>query len=252
MKKLNLIIIEDEEHSARKLEGYLLAINPLINVQARLKSVKNAVNWLRHHPEPDVIFLDIQLSDGLSFHIFKKVEVQSFIIFLTAYEQFAIRAFELNSIDYVLKPFSQQDIQNSLKKLDDRVRQHSRFIAQALLPLMEKKEDYKSRFLVKKGKKIIPVETKDIAYFFKSELTFLVRVDGEQFAVDYSLEQLEDILNLKFFFRLNRQFIVQLKGIKSVERLPHNRLKVYLDPAFKEEVIVSQKKSGTFRAWMDQ
>ncbi len=251
MKKFSILIIEDEEHSANKLVQYLLSIDSNIQILEVLKSIKSAVTWLQNHSEPDVIFLDINLSDGLSFRIFEKVSLNSFIIFLTAHEQYAIKAFELNSIDYILKPFTRESIKSSLAKLDKRLYQNSKALAHILDQAIGQKKEFKSRFIVKKGKKISAISVSEIAYFYKNELVFLVKNDGVKYAIDYKLEQLEELLNPKMFFRLNRQFIAHFNQIESIERLTNNRLSIQLNPAFKGEIVVSQKKSAAFKAWLN-
>lgn len=246
-----VLIIEDEEHSARKLKEYLFTLRPNFEVMAVLSSVQEAVSWLESGEHPQVIFLDIHLSDGLSFQIFEKLEIDAHVIFLTAYEQYAIKAFELNSIDYVLKPFDEESIRLSLEKYDRKTEYTSQLINQRISQLQLHTPTEKTRFMVKKGNKIGSVPVEDIAYFYKDSLVFLVNKSGEKYMVDYTLEQLEGLLSMRRFYRLNRQFISSFESIGSVDRIANNRLKVSLNPTPGMGVIISQNKSTRFKEWLN-
>ena len=249
--KPQVLIIEDEQHSAKKLKEYLFTLRPGFELLAVLSSVEESVSWLQAREHPQIIFLDIHLSDGLSFQIFEQLEVDAHVIFLTAYEQYAVRAFDLNSIDYVLKPFDEESIRLSLEKYDRKTEYTSQLINQRISQLHLEAPVEKTRFMVKKGNKIGSVPVADIAYFYKDSLVFLVSKSGEKYMVDYTLEQLEGLLNMRKFYRLNRQFISSFESIGSVDRIANNRLKVNLKPQPGTDVIISQNKSTRFKEWLN-
>lgn len=249
--RTHILIIEDELSSANKLQDFLRDIDSNFHVISILSSIEDSINWLEKNKHPALIFLDIHLSDGLSFEIFENRDIQSHVIFLTACEQYAIRAFEINSIDYILKPFTKKDIEQGLKKYSSKTWQTTTLINSQIADLKISAENRKERFLVKKGNKISSIDISQIAYFFKDKLSFLVTVQNEKYLIDYTLDQLDDMLSSKDFFRLNRQFVCHYKSVQSVDRLDNNRLRVHLLPKTKDDIIVSQTKSGRFREWLD-
>ena len=251
---MNIVIIEDEELAARRLEGMIRSFDPGINILAKLESIEEAVSWFRSNPEPDLIFLDIHLEDGLSFQIFEKVPVKSPIIFTTAFDEYAIKAFKLKSIDYLLKPITQADLDAAILKYKDWNSTSKSFIdVGALFELISNRnKSYKSRFSITVGQKIKTIDISEVAYFYSEEgITFLVCRDKSEYPVDYSLDQLIDELVPKDFFRINRQFIVGMKAITNVHVYPKSRLKIELNPVIRTEVFVSIDKVVKFKEWLD-
>lgn len=252
---MNIVIIEDEELAARRLEGMINSFDPAISVLAKLESITEAVEWFRTNPEPDLIFLDIHLEDGLSFEIFEQVQIKSPIIFTTAYDEFAIRAFKLKSIDYLLKPLTQEDLNNAITKYRDWNNSMKSVIdVSSLYELISisRQPKYKTRFSFTAGQKLKTVLVNDIAYFYStSGITFLVTKDKMEYTYDYSLEKLMEELDPAEFFRISRQFIVSLKSIANVHVFPKSHLKIDLSPPSSEEVFVSIDRVPQFKEWLD-
>jgi DNA-binding LytR/AlgR family response regulator len=250
---MNIVILEDEELAARRLESMIKQFDSSINILAKIESVEEAINWFTNNDEPDLIFLDIHLEDDLSFAIFDKVKIKSPIIFTTAFDEYAIKAFKLKSIDYLLKPISQDELNKAILKYQDWNKSNSSLVdMQALFDLIDKKNtDYKSRFSVIIGNKIKSIDIQDIAYFYsQSSITFLVTYDNTEYTVDYSLDQLVNILDPKQFFRINRQYLIKLQSIVNVHIFPKSRLKIDLKPA-REDIFVSIDKVTKFKDWLN-
>lgn len=252
---MNIIILEDEELAARRLESMIKQFDANINIVAKIESVEEAINWFKSNDEPDLIFLDIHLEDDLSFAIFEKVDVKSPIIFTTAFDEYAIKAFKLKSIDYLLKPISQEDLNKAILKYQDwnKANSSSSIDMQSLYNLINKKTPtYKNRFSLTIGTKIKSFEISEIAYFFsQSSITFMVTNDNMEYPIDYSLDQLIALLDPQQFFRINRQYLVKMKAIANVHVFPKSRLKIDLIPARKEEVFVSLDKVVKFKDWLN-
>lgn len=254
---MNVLIIEDEVPAAEKLERYLLKYYSTTVIAARLNSVADAVAWLRDHQEQvDLIFMDIQLIDGLSFQIFQQVQVRKPVIFITAFNEFALDAFKVNSIDYLLKPITFTDLSHSLKKLeslreqlqwnDSKTRQLSDVFSS------NKTKDYKNRFMVKLGDHIRSITTDQISLFYADGRdVYLVTTQNRKFIVDYTLETLEDLLDPTVFYRVNRTFILNIHAIKDVMMYSNSRLKISLNQEFDKEIIVSREKVNPFKEWFD-
>lgn len=252
---MKFLIVEDELPAAEKLERYLLKYDPSSKVIAIVDSVEKGVEWLSLNQDSiDLIFMDIQLLDGLSFQIFQKVNVRKPVIFTTAFNEFALDAFKVNSIDYLLKPITFTDLSASLKKLESLREQlqpeQSERIQQAVSSM--KTKEYKNRFMVKLGEHIRSITTDQIALFFADGRdVYLVTTQPRKFIVDYTLESLEGILDPKIFFRLNRTFILNINSIKDVLVYSNSRLKITLLQEFDKEIIVSREKVGEFKEWFD-
>lgn len=254
---MKIVIIEDEYPAADRLQKMLQKIQPTVEVPAVLGSVEEAMRWFRQNPAPDLILSDIQLSDGLSFAIFDQIILKSPIIFTTSYDEYAIKAFKVKSIDYLLKPIKPDELAAALRKLeglraDFSVTEHSLKLESLLdaLPLTTKK--YKRRFLVKQGEELVPVTDDEIAYFYtKHEVVNLVRKDGRKFIVDYILDQLEQLLNPGKFFRINRQYIIHLSTIHKIHTYFNSKLKLDLLPAVPDEVLVSRSRAAEFKEWLE-
>ncbi|HSO85850.1 MAG TPA: response regulator transcription factor [Draconibacterium sp.] len=250
---MKTIIIEDEQLAARRLEKMILETDSSIEIVARLESVKESVEWFRNNPHPDLIFLDIHLEDGLSFSIFDQVKVNSPIIFTTAFDEYAIKAFKLKSIDYLLKPIIQDDLAKAITKFRDWGEKKQMVDIQELFSLMKGSEkSYRERFSVVVGQKLKSIDVKDIAYFFSnSGITFVAMQQKGQFSLDISLDNLMAEIDPKKFFRVNRQYIVSLQSIVNIHIFPKSRLKLELNPPVPEGVFVSLDKVVDFKKWVD-
>ena len=250
---MKTIIIEGEELASDRLENMVKAIDPTIEILAKLESVEESVKWFQNHPHPDLIFLDIHLEDGLSFSIFDQVKVNSPIIFTTAFDEYAIKAFKLKSIDYLLKPIVQDDLEKAIKKYREWGEKNQMVDLKELYKLMQVKEkSYRDRFSVVVGQKIKSIDVKDIAYFFSnSGITFVAMLSKSQYSLDLSLDNLMVELDPKLFFRVNRQYLIGLSSIVNIHIYPKSRLKLELNPPVPEGVFVSLDKVVDFKKWVD-
>ncbi len=255
---MRILLLEDEAISAERLLNILKAARPNWEFLGVLASIREGVNWFEKNAEPDLIFSDIQLQDGLSFELFKKVGVSCPIIFTTAYDQYVMRAFEVTSVDYLLKPIVEEKVSEALKKLEDLGRfarkDEETLQVDKLMEMIQKNQDsYKSRFMVKGVNKIVSVPTAEVAYFeARNKLTYLVQKEGSRFPVDYSLDELESLVDPKGFFRVNRSTLIQLDAAKEIKPYFKGRLKLELEPPSEEEIVVSSEKSQAFKSWLDQ
>jgi len=252
---MRVLIIEDEAPAYRRLNTLLTKGHPDLEVVEVIDSVSEAVKWLRNHKTPSLIFSDIQLADGLSFEIYKQVEVPCPIIFTTAYDEYMMDAFETNGIDYLLKPIEEKHLNRSIskfRKLTENENSVQNPIEDLLSALDKKEKKYKSRFLVKVGTKLVPVLINDVAYFQSSEgSTEMILNSGKHFIVDQTLDELETILDPVQFFRINRQFLANIGSIESIHQYFKGKLKLYLKPTADKEVIISREKARTFKNWID-
>lgn len=252
---MKILIIEDEDLAVRKLRKAIQAAAPDFEVAGVTDSIQASVDWLRTNPAPDLIFMDIELADGQSFEIFNRVEVTSPVIFVTSYDEFALRAFKVNSVDYLLKPIQQEELEAAIQKFKksrsaDTPATHIDLLVRELRAKMQPKE-YRARFLVKHAQKLVSVEVKDIAYFFSEErLNFFKTFDNRRFLVDYLMDELEDMLDPKRFFRINRSVIVSAESISKIDDYFGARLILQLKPALEKESLVSREKVGDFKVWM--
>ena len=255
---MNILIIEDEYPAAERLKSQLGRIDMDIQIMGILESVSSARAWLADQKAPDLILSDIQLSDGISFEIFEQTQIESPIIFTTAYDEYAIKAFKLNSIDYLVKPIRQNELERALKKYNKMHRiyaaqQQQEHLLKILDTLGVAQKEYKKRFLVQGKDEWIPVFTAEIAYFTSvHEITYLVRKDGKRYPVDLTLSDLETMLDPLQFYRVNRQFIAHVTAIHRVYPYFNGRLLVALLPAAKDDVIVSKSKASMFKQWFSQ
>ena len=250
---MKVVIIEDEEFASRRLEKMIQDIDPAIEVMAKLESVEDSVAWFKSNPHPDLLFLDIHLEDDISFSIFDKVKVNSSIIFTTAFDEYAIKAFSLKSIDYLLKPVRSEDLKRALDKYKDLKGPGNNIDMNALVEMISKKSvEFKDRFSVSVGQKIKFFNIDEIAYFYSDAgITFLVTNDNHTYNIDFSLDELSRQLNPKFFFRINRQFVVKLQSIKNVIVYPKSHLKLEIAPPQKGDIFVSIDKVTKFKAWLE-
>lgn len=254
---MNILIVEDEALSARRLKTMITEIDPTFRVLDIIDSVEGTVNWLNSHATPDLMLMDIELTDGKSFDIFEQLEVACPVIFVTAYNEYAIRAFKVNSIDYLLKPVKQEELAVSIEKLR-QIKQH--YITgmpavnfQRLLQSFQNQTSYRERFLIKQADRMLPVETADIAYIqTQGKNNFIHAFDGKAYLIDMTLDEMERTLDPKKFFRANRQFIVGAAAVEKIHFWFSSKLKVDLKPKSSEEVIVSREKAMAFRSWLGE
>ena len=251
---MRVLIVEDEIAAARRLSKMLLEIELSAQILGITDSVSSTVEWLKSNPEPDLILLDIHLADGVSFKIFNQVKVKCPIIFTTAFDQYAIQAFKLNSVDYLLKPINPEDLRFSLNKFKEKQSPSNNFDFEKILAEIRKpQQDYQQRFVVQFADKLKAIEIDSVAYFMAMEKSvFLVSTDNHRYAIDYTMEKLETVLNPKSFFRVNRKFIVSFKSIKNMYFYSKSRVKLELNPPVDSEVIVSTERSSDFKEWLNQ
>ncbi len=255
---MRILILEDEILAVEKLQNLLHEYDPQIEILATLPSVEAAVNWLQEHRPPDLLLADIHLADGLCFEIFKQVPVKCPVIFTTAYDQYALHAFQVNSIDYLLKPVQYAKLAHSLDKLRDMQKSFNpgspNIKVDDIMEIIRKGDgNYKSRFMVKVGSKIKAIKTNEIAYFYSSnKLNLLVTHENLKFPVDYALDDLIDLLDPRIFFRINRKLIIHIDAAKEIHPYFKGRLKLVLQPPLnEEETIISSEKTPLFKIWLD-
>lgn len=251
---MNVLIIEDEAAIARRTQKLLLEIDPGIHIVDVLGSVESSIAWFKSHTEPDLAIMDIQLADGSSFEIFSEIQVNCPVIFATAFDQYAIQAFKVNSIDYLLKPLQKEELAESLRKW--------KRITNAAAPsvvdysviaqlLGVKKADVLKRLVIRFGDVIKAVEIKDVAYFYTDEkIVFATMNDGKNYPVDFTLDQLEKRLDPERFFRINRKFLISYESIGKMISYSKSRVKITLNPDTDMEVISSTERSGDFKEWL--
>lgn len=251
---MKTIIIEDEKPAVEKLQKALTKCSSPVQVLAVLGSVRTACEWLRQHDMPELIFMDIDLTDGLSFKIFEEINIDCPIIFTTAYDEYWQEAFEHNSIDYLLKPIHQDKLEAALKKYE-KLKQH--FNYRQLLTMtpgaQTSANEWKKRFLVKRGTDYISIKTEEIAYFYAAQkLVCLVDSKSQKFILDQSLADLEKQLDPAQFYRVNRKYLINLNAIRRIKTYPKSKLQLELQPAPSEDIIISQENAAAFKAWMEQ
>jgi len=256
---MKVLVIEDEELAAEKLISTLKDIDPEINILGATESVQETLEWLQKNESPDLIFSDIHLADGLCFDIFKEGIVECPVVFTTAYDHYAIRAFDVNSIAYLLKPIQKEQLKESLEKftnLKDKFTPHDPHQLDRLVDIIQKgSSNYKSRFLVKVGQKIKSIPAGKIAYFYtKEKLNFIVTTSGDKYPVDHTLEEVDVAMDPKCFFRVNRKFVVNIESVKEIHPYFKGRLKIQVepDPDSAEEIVISSDKTPAFKEWLDQ
>lgn len=261
--KLRILVIEDEAHNSRMLCDLIAKLRPDWEVVDVLESVKDSVDWLTENKSPELILMDIQLSDGICFSIFEKIERQitSRIIFTTAYDEYAIRAFKVNSIDYLLKPINEQELENAFQKFEElraenlpvdySLSDDRDYYMNVIKSIVEGKKEFRTRFLITGFSGFQKLETKDIAYIYSdNKITFAVDFNEKEYTLDYNLEQMESELNPEQFYRLNRKVIANIEAIVKVSNDEGGKLKVILDPQPDFEINVSRLKASEFKIWM--
>ena len=251
---MDILIVEDEIAAARRLAKMLATLEPKASILAITDSIASTTSWLKANKEPDLILMDIHLADGSSFKIFDQVKIKCPIIFTTAYDQYAIQAFKVNSVDYLLKPIKQEELAYSINKFKANRKEESALdIDKLLLELRKPQQEYQLRFVVQFADKLKSIEVGSIAYFIAMEKSvFLVTDDGHRYAIDYTLERLDEVLNPKIFYRINRKFIVNFSAIKGMFTYSKSRVKIELYPNPETEVIVSSERAAGFKEWLNQ
>jgi len=250
---IKIVIIEDERIAADYLEKLLLSIDNTFQILKKIESVYESVSWLQNN-SVDLIFLDIQLSDGISFSIFEQIDIKTPIIFTTAYDQYALKAFKTNSLDYLLKPIDKQELEQSIKKFKElRHSKQNEINIKEIVQQLKKPLEYQSRFLIYIGQKIKTIKTTDIAYFYVSEKgVFICTRDDKHYTIDYTMEKLEEMLDPLYFFRINRQFIIHIDAIENMFPYSKSRIKIELRPSSNIEAIVSFSNAHNFKKWLNR
>jgi len=251
---MKVVIIEDEKPAAEKLEKHIKQYDEKIEIVARLDSIKNTISWFTvPGNEVDLVFMDIQLRDGLSFEIFNRINLDKPIIFTTAYDEYALQAFKVSSVDYLLKPVSYNALAESMKKLKSLSKNLPNYDLDKLTKALSGiQNEYKQRFMVRMGDHIRSVTADKVLLFFADgRNVLLVNDQNRKSFLDYKLEELEDILDPGIFFRVNRSFIININYISEVIVYSGSRLKVKLDPGFEKEIIVSREKVANFKNWFN-
>lgn len=250
---MTILIVEDEELAVKKLQKTLAAADATAVVTGVTDSIKSTVQWLEEHPQPDLILMDIELADGQSFEIFNLFPINSPVIFTTSYDEFALRAFKVNSLDYLLKPVQKDELEaalNKYRRLKNNSEEHLGQLVQQLRQQLQPKE-FRKRFLVKLAQKLVSVDVQDIAYFYSDgRLNFFKTNDNKKFVVDYTMDELADMLNPDAFFRISRSFYVSIGSIDKIDDYFGNRLILGLKPMLDKEAIVSREKVSDFKKWM--
>jgi DNA-binding LytR/AlgR family response regulator len=253
---MTILIIEDEPQAAQRMETLVKELIPESKIAGKIDSVKKSVQWLKNNPPPDLLLMDIQLADGISFQIFEQHDVKSPVIFTTAYDAYALKAFKVNSIDYILKPVDKEELNKALKKLQSFSKNESETkllltnIGQAVEMLMKK---YKTRFVIKVGEHLKTVEVENIRYFHSQEkATFCMTDDNRNFILDFTLDQLEDMVDPGIFFRINRKYFVKSGAIQDIISYTNSRLRLILKGSQDNDVIVARERVQEFKEWLDR
>jgi DNA-binding LytR/AlgR family response regulator len=254
---MNILIIEDEKLAANRLSALIKTMDEAVKIVGILDSIKASVTWFSSNPQPDLAFMDIQLADGLSFEIFDQVSVNCPVIFTTAFDEYALRAFKVNSIDYLLKPIDTDELNRAMEKF--RNLHHDSSIPESVAaPVMDRvlqmlTKSFKSRFLVRAGEHIKTIPAEQVTFFYSMEkATFLNTNENKEYDIDYTLEELEGLLNPELFFRINRKYIVSMGAIRDIINYTNSRLKLKLVNSTDNEIIVSREKVTEFKNWLDR
>jgi DNA-binding LytR/AlgR family response regulator len=257
---MKIFIVEDEDLAIKKLKKTLQTVDETATVVGEADSIKSSVDWLENNPPPDLILMDIELADGQSFEIFNQTQVKSPVIFVTSYDEYALRAFKVNSIDYLLKPVQKEDLHTALEKyrhlknVYNNQKNAAEYNIENLVKELQEKltiKEYRKRFLVKLGQKLVSIETDDVAYFFSDgRLNFFKTNDNRKFVVDYTMDELGEMLDPDKYFRISRSFFISVNSVDQIHDYFGNRLLLHLKPASEKEVIVSREKVGDFKDWL--
>ncbi|NTW32457.1 MAG: response regulator transcription factor [Bacteroidetes bacterium] len=252
---MNVLIIEDESLAANRLEKLIKKYDNKISVLAKLVSVKETLKWFENNSAPDLIFMDIKLEDGSCFKIFESIKIKAPVIFTTAFQDYMINAFKVNSIDYLLKPINFEELSQSISKFKELQIHYNSQVGELkkLMEILRPSEvAYKNHFLLTIGHKVKTFGIEEIAYFyFDEKTTFIVSEDNQRYPIDYSLDRLTECLNPSLFFRINRQFIIKMSSIENISIHPKSRFLLTLKPKIDKDVIVSGYRYAAFKNWLD-
>lgn len=250
---MRILIIEDENPAANRLIKLLEPHFPGITPVANLDTITRAVNWFRKNPAPDLIFCDIQLADGISFEIFEQVKLSTPVIFTTAFDQYAIKAFQVNAIDYLLKPIDPVELAEAVEKFKAREVRPALDLELLKGLLQSEKKAFKTRFLVRFGEKIQSISLEEVGFFFSEErVTFLQTKEGKKYVLDSTLEQVESQVDPAVFFRINRKYLCRVEAVDEVLTYSNSRLKVKLKNCSDTDILISREKVGEFKEWLDR
>lgn len=255
---IRVLIVEDEIPAQITLKKLIEKCCPDSSIVMTLTSVRSTVKWLEENPDGvDVIFLDVELSDGIGFDIFDKVEVRANVIVTTAYDNYAITAFKVNSLDYLLKPIVEEELERAWERCRERIERQKPTDVEALMDLVARAnavtdKEYKKRFIVKAGDKIVIIPVEDIAYCYSEDKsTYAVSRNGVRRLLDYSLDTVQEMLDPHLFFRISRSYIVSINAIENISKYLGTRLKLQLVPRSDDEVVVSRSRTSDFLSWLD-
>lgn len=257
---MRALIIEDEDIIARVLQDKIKSVADDVQIMEVLPSLKTARKWFLNNAEPDLIFMDIQLGDGVSFDLFNSYSIACPVVFTTAYDEYAIRAFKVNGVDYLLKPVDDEELKKAIDKCRSIINSKNKFPAdinrlmQSLVHPDHTQPAYKEKFIVNLRNQWMPVNTQDIACFAKEALNYIYLFSGEKYLLDYnSLEEIEELLDPKKFYRASRQFIINIDAIQTVKPQDNSKLVIRLkEPLHKMEIDMSRLKAPSFKKWMDR
>jgi two-component system, LytTR family, response regulator LytT len=257
---MKILIVEDEDLAVKKLKKTLMSVDESATVVGEADSIKSTVSWLQSNPAPDLILMDIELADGQSFEIFNHVQVKSPVIFITSYDEYALKAFKVNSVDYLLKPVQKEDLLAALEKYRDMKKLYTaepatpQVLIEDLVKELQQKlqtKEFRKRFLVKHGQKLVSVEVDEIAYFFSDgRLNFFKTFDNKKFVVDYTMDELNEMLDPDKYFRISRSFFISVNSVAQIHDYFGNRLMLQLKPETDKEAIVSREKVTEFKNWL--
>lgn len=255
MNKIHAAIIEDELPAARLLQALLGRLRPEWEIKTLPGSVREASEWFQNNPHPDLLFLDIQLSDGTSFDLLSRIKPDSMIIFTTAYDEYALRAFSVNSIDYILKPIDEQRLAEAITKYESQSRNILRpedYMETLLDALQRREKRYRTRFLIAKANRYHTLQIDNIAYFYsENRITTAVTFTGDRYAIDLSLSRLEEQLNPDHFFRASRKILLCINAITKIEPYFNGRITVSVRPPYKEPITISEDRISSFKMWLN-
>ncbi|MGE0589762.1 MAG: LytR/AlgR family response regulator transcription factor [Cyclobacteriaceae bacterium] len=252
---MKVLIVEDEPHAAARLRELVTKVAPDGNVIGSLDSVKSAVSWFQSNPMPDLVLMDIQLADGLSFEIFDQSKITAPVIFTTAYDEYALKAFKVNSIDYLLKPIDEDDFRNAMKKFEIlRTPVDSQQLLERIGNAVQMfSKNYKERFVTKVGEHLRFINTSDILFFYSADkVTFGRTTDGRSHILDFTLDQVEGLVSPDHYFRINRKYIIRVEAINDMISHVNSRLKLVLKTSDDNDIIVARERLSDFKSWIDK
>jgi len=259
MNNIKVLIIEDEIPAQRLMKEMLTELNYEIEIVGCLGSIKTSVDWFKNNPHPELVLMDIQLSDGISFDILEQVAIESMIIFITAYDEYAIQAFKVNSLDYLLKPIDKDDLQAAFEKYEYYSKKFIRFknteinYTEIASIIKNSESNYRKRFLIQSDDYFFQLPVEQVAYFHSvQKITFAVTFEQRKYPISFSLENLKEQLNPEQFFKVNRQLIINIKAIRKIHSYFQGKLVIDTKPAHSEKIIVGKDKAASFKRWLDK